>query len=90
MEREVHTVRGYTGEYEDARDWPVRAFLKKDQADTLAGQLNDWCKQHKLHTDDAPVQFEAQDSAGKPALDPNFHTCGRTGVRYFVETVPLG
>ena len=85
MKDPVYVVAGETGEYSDNRWWLVRAFDVKDEADTFAKLINDWCVANGVHESNGHVKWPLRDI--KCPHDPRF-TCDSSGVKYYVAEVP--
>ena len=86
----VYIVVGNTGEFDDFRDWYVKAFLSEPEAEKLCQRLNGWCLQYQCHENtpagDRWSRWETPDLC--PEEDPRFEYTN-TGTSYFVHFVEL-
>lgn len=86
----VYVVMGSTGEYSDRREWAVRAFLSKDDAERLVRDGDDWARTNGVspnHMSGDHVYYEREEVAKScplGACDIDY-----TGVSWYVMDVPL-
>lgn len=76
----IYIVEGHTGEYEDAHNWIVRAFVDESKAEAFLNTLLE--KTKELGIARWPTS-KLVDAAYEQmiALDPTYH-CDYTGVDY--------
>lgn len=82
---EIYLVWGDTGEYEDAREWVVKAFKKKEDAQALVDFLNKKCKELECSTNNYKQLYSFEEEEGRDqkmkVFDPHF-SCDYTGTHY--------
>lgn len=83
MMTRVFVVTGETGEYDDKRDWLVKAFFDEDKANALSEKLNLWCI-----ANDAALGSSSYPTVKTCPLDKKFQA-DRTGTRYYCWTMPV-
>lgn len=92
MTRQCWIVSGSTGEYSDARDWGVRVFTVREDADAFAAVANDWLRERSLHRSSDPLaEYEEREAAveSPPEWDSGLRV-NYTGTAYcVVGPVPL-
>lgn len=76
--KKIYLVRGFTGEYSDARDWTVCAYDNKEDAEEHAKRAGEACKNFKYDCLKKP----------KNKYDPYFGM-DYTGTEYHIEEVLL-
>lgn len=88
MEKLIYVVEGKTGEYDDFRDWPVRAFASKEAADLFCSNLNAITLRHNCERSQGVRLLQGSEVAAcKQALRDAGDKGARidyTGVEYYV------
>lgn len=83
----IYLVWGDTGEYEDRREWIVKAFSQEKDARELADLLNKKCKELGCCTGNfkqlRSLKEEDRRDRKMQVLDPHF-SCDYTGTRYYL------
>lgn len=54
----VWIVEGSTGEYEDRREWIVKAFVSKEHAMSLRTKLESVLKEEELHRENMGLNYD--------------------------------
>jgi hypothetical protein len=75
-----YIVYGLTGEYEDQRDWSVRAFKTKEAANTFCKRCNNYVQ------GSASWSYDKRDTFIHP-LDPYCQVDRNVGTTYIVGEV---
>jgi hypothetical protein len=93
----VFIVSGWTGEYAEMKEWSVRAFGSREEANGLVGRLTEWCDARGLGSDCEEVDragkrgrwCDRSEAFGSPPEDPGFRV-DANGTQYLVKEVPFG
>lgn len=89
MKKYIYIVYGFSGQYEDAEQWNVKAFLDEKNAEIFCKKLNDFLLKNKLNLQ-SPYEFlknEQTDNFTHP-LD-NRCSLSYTGAQYNITKVEL-
>lgn len=89
--KNAYLVLGSTGEYSDHCDWYFGVFIKEKAAEAKCEELNQWCRDKKVHRDnydDLRSMEYSEYVDTKCPLDPQFK-CDYTGTDYIVFEVDL-
>lgn len=84
--KKIFVVFGSTGEYEDYREWNVRAFLNKKQAEKFAIDCQQLYDEQTKNVNFNKYAFI--NCNWKHPLDSNFQT-DYNGTKYYISEVPL-
>ncbi len=89
---EVYIVRGQTGAYSDYQEWDAAAFFRRDDADALVKQLNEWCLANLAHTSQEKERARRKHLERIPVLcplDSQFNCDGLYGTEYNLATIEV-
>lgn len=83
----LYLVQGSTGEYSDHTEWNVAAYTDPEQAERHRDLAQKWSKCDP--DEETRLSWDERDEITKNApYDPNLYIT-YTGVRYYVDKVPL-
>ena len=87
MSETIYLVSGSTGEYSDRRDWVVRAFRSKENAQGFVVTCENFVQKHWPDGDKSYYEhpFSCKHEGGP---DPSVHM-DYTGTEYSIEEVEL-
>lgn len=92
MGRRVYVVIGSSGEYEDARQWTVRAFARRRDAEAyaVAAKAAADKRRARLNAIDFEMWGEREMARKAPTrLDPGLAGSHDVDIGYHVEAVPF-
>lgn len=78
----IWVVMGTTGEYSDRREWPVRAFKRKKEAEELITAATQ--KAHEIFVVGPRYRWKTDDNPFDPHMEMDY-----TGTSYFYYEVEL-
>ena len=86
-QQNIYLVQGSTGEYSDHMEWNVAAYFDKEQAERHRDLAQTWSKCDFIGG--TQLGYEERDEMfHNSPFDPNIRI-DYTGVRYYVDVVPL-
>ncbi len=77
----IYIVEGRTGEWADAREWPVKAFKEEEKAKAFKQLLNDTAKKLGVYSSGLRLNDGQANVALMQELDPGV-SIDYTGVQY--------
>lgn len=81
----IYVVFGVTGQYEDAHEWMVKAFLCEEKAQDYCNRCNKYCEEKGYNEENPSLAFGVEENPVHP-LDPRF-SLDYTGTEYYVDSV---
>lgn len=86
----VYMVVGWTGEYSDRVDWPVRAFLSQANAERHRQAASEWARAYKQRWGNLDHTEAAKADRRTCPHDAKFTMDRYTGTDYEIWEAPLG
>jgi len=85
MSQQIYVVMGWSGEYSDRREWPVRAYTDESKAKAQVMLLDAMARDLQATKGQYP-SFTEEERKALPDPDIQFDY---TGTRYFYFTITL-
>ncbi len=89
---DVYIVRGQSGAYSGYQEWDAAAFFRRDDAEALCKQLNEWCVANLAHTSQEKERARREHRDAIPdvcPLDSQYVNDGLYGTEYGVAKIEV-